>query len=444
MTRVIHTADTHLGYRQYHRPERRTDFLAAFRRVLEDAVEMDVDAVIHAGDLFHDRRPDLEDVLGALSALRDLDAAGIPFLAVVGNHEGKRDAQWLDLFATLGLATRLGRDPVVFGNVAVYGLDFVPRSRREDLSYEFVPPGDGRDVDTGDGPATDYAVLVAHGQFAPLVPDYGGRTDPWDARSVLEESTVGFDALLLGDEHTPCRERLEDGTVLTYPGSTERVSADERADRGYNIVEFEDGAGGPPGVHISRRGIPTREFVFVDVELADGEGVDRVNERVGQHDLADAVVVVSIESEGDGDGEGSGEGEGEGEAVAPADVEEHVRDAGALVARVTDRREATGTDDVEVSFADPDEAVRERVRELGLSAAARDIDETIRSGSVAKTNVADAVEERVRELVETGDPAPFEAADAPTETGDGEESSASTGGSPGADSDEQVSMEEYL
>ena len=52
MTRVIHTGDTHLGYQQYHEPIRREDFLAAFRQVIEDAVAEDVDAVVHAGDLF--------------------------------------------------------------------------------------------------------------------------------------------------------------------------------------------------------------------------------------------------------------------------------------------------------------------------------------------------------------------------------------------------------
>jgi muconate cycloisomerase len=38
MTRVIHTGDTHLGYRQYHSPERRRDFLDAFRQVVEDGI----------------------------------------------------------------------------------------------------------------------------------------------------------------------------------------------------------------------------------------------------------------------------------------------------------------------------------------------------------------------------------------------------------------------
>lgn len=402
MARVIHTGDTHLGYRQYHRPERRADFLAAFRRVIEDAVDAGVDAVVHAGDLFHDRHPDLQDLMGALSVLRDLDSAGIPFLAVVGNHETKRDAQWLDLYASLGLATRLGTEPVVVADTAFYGLDYVPRSRRDDLDYDFA------DHDA------NHAALVAHGLFDPIAPDYGGTSDHWDARTVLDEASVAFDALLLGDEHTPTREQLDCGTWATYPGSTERVSADERADRGYNIVQFDagDGAEETP-VHLSRRSIPTRDFVFVDVELADGEGLSRLQERVGQHELEDAVAVVRID--------------GDGEEIAPAHVEEYIQEAGALVARVTDRREATTDKEIEVSFADPDEAVRERVRDLGLSQGAREIDETVRESAIARTTIADTVEERVREIVENGETEIFESA--PPEPG----APAGAPGSGGAD-----------
>jgi len=363
MTRVIHTGDTHIGYQQYHRPERRADFLAAFRRVVGDAVETDVDAIVHAGDLFHDRRPDLQDILGTISALRTLSDASIPFLAVVGNHETKRDAQWLDLFESLGLAIRLDDEPHVLDDTAFYGLDFVPRSRRDDLDYEFAPHD------------ADHAALVTHGLFQPF--DYGD----WDAGEVLRESSVDFDAMLLGDNHAPDRTTVE-GAWITYCGSTERASADERDERGYNIVTFESDDG---GVSIARRGIPTREFVFVDVDLAEGEGADRVRERVGQHDVEDAVVIVTVD--------------GEGEQIASATVESYVAERGALVARVTDRREFD-EEEVEVSFADPDEAVRERVRELGLSSAARDIDETIRASKVADSNVADAVQERVEEIVD--------------------------------------------
>jgi len=420
MTRVIHTGDTHLGYRQYHRPERRQDFLEAFRAVVEDAVADDADAVVHAGDLFDDRQPGLPDLLGALSVLETLDAADVPFLAVVGNHESKRDAQWLDLFEAMGLATRLGREPEVVGDTAFYGLDFVPRNRREDLEYDFRPHD------------ADHAALVAHGRFAPLAPDYGNLE--WDASEVLEAAKVDFDAMLLADEHAPTRREV-DGTWVTYCGSTERASADERDARGYNVVEF-DGE-----VHLARRGIETRPFVFVDLELDPGEGPEQVLARLREHDLTDAVVHVTLS--------------GDGESVPAARIETAATEAGALVARVTDRREVSEEADLEVAFADPDDAVRERVRELGLSPAARDIDETVRASKVADTNVADEVKRGVEELIADGPAEAFEAAGGADGTDSGDPDEGEKGdradpdgnaeADPGSDgADDQATMEEYL
>ena len=413
MARVIHTGDTHLGYRQYHLPERREDFLDAFRQVVSDAVESDVDAVVHAGDLFHDRRPGLPDLLGTQEILETLAAADVPFLAVVGNHETKRDAQWLDLFEAMGLATRLDGTPTVVGDTAFYGLDFVPRARRADLAYEFEPHD------------ADHAALVSHGLFEPLVPDYGNVE--WDAAEVLAEATVEFNAMLLGDEHAPTRGEVDD-TWVTYCGSTERASADEREARGYNIVAFNK------GVDISRRGIETREFVFVDLELAAGEGFERVRDRLREHDLEDAVVHVGLT--------------GDGEEVSAARIESIADEAGALVARVNDRREIAEETDLEVAFADPDEAVRERVRELGLSEAARDLDGTIRESKVADSNVADETERRVEELLEEPsafEPAPAEEAETvadrlPDESDDTSEETAAEGGGASADAapDEQA------
>jgi DNA repair exonuclease SbcCD nuclease subunit len=411
MTRVIHTGDTHIGYQQYHVPERRQDFLAAFRAVVRDAIDDDVAAVVHAGDLFHDRRPTLSDIMGTLNVLEELADADIPFLAVVGNHEAKRDAQWLDLYASLGLATRLGAEPTVIDDTAFYGLDFVPRSKRDDLDYDFAP----HDV--------AHAALVTHGLFQPF--DYGD----WDAAELLAESSVDFDALLLGDNHDPGKRELDD-TWVTYCGSTERASASEREDRGYNIVTFDD------GVRITRRGLDTREFVFVDVELGPEEGVERVRSRVGQYDLEDAVVVVSID--------------GDGEPIPPATIEDYALERGALVARVTDHRELAADErETSVSFADPDDAVAERVRELGLSGAARDIDETVRASKVADANVADTVEDRVRELVEEN-PAALDTdgespGDESAEGGDGDTADTPSEADPAAaDGEDQASMEEFL
>jgi exonuclease SbcD len=362
MVRVIHTGDTHLGYRQYHAPERREDFLEAFRSVVEDAVEADVDAVVHAGDLYHDRRPGLRDILGTISVLRPLREHGIPFLAIVGNHEGTRDAQWLDLFETLALAERLDETGRVVDDTAFYGLDYVPESKRPDLDYEF----DDRDA--------DHSALVSHGLFTPFA------HANWDLDVVLEESNVDFDAVLLGDNHEADTAQVED-TWVTYCGSTERASASEREARGYNLVDFEDG-----DVAISRKGLDTRDFVFVDVDLGPADGTEYVRERLRERDLENAVVIVTVE--------------GDGDTVTPADVERFGDERGALITRVNDRREVEADDDVDVSFADPDEAVRERVREMGLSEASLDVDDTVRDDGVADTNVRQRVKQRVEAVLE--------------------------------------------
>ncbi|OYR82783.1 DNA repair exonuclease [Halorubrum sp. E3] len=427
MTRVIHTGDTHVGYAQYHSPVRRQDFLDAFAAVIDDAIDGEVDAVVHAGDLFHDRRPELADLMGTISVLRRLDDAGIPFLAVVGNHEATRGGQWLDLFERLGLATRLDDEPTVVGDTAFYGLDHVPVSRRDDLDYAFA------DHDA------EYAALVAHGLFEPF-----GYAD-WDTEEVLAESDVAFDAMLLGDNHTPDVAEVN-GTWVTYPGSTERASASEREGRGYNLVTFDaDAAGGDDRVEIRRRALDTRPFVFVEADLREGEGAARVRERVRQHDLDDAVVLVDVT--------------GEGDPVTPAAIEEFATDEGALIARVTDRREVETDAEVDVSFADPEDAVRERVEEMGLSEAGLDVEEAVRADTVPDTNVRETVKRRIEERVDDPDDlGAFDRSEARDEAGDGVESEADDGGSDestdgdatteptdsGDEPDGQVSMEDYL
>ena len=367
MAQLLHTGDTHIGYEQYHSPERRADFLRAFEQVVDDAIELDVDAVIHAGDLFQNRRPDLPDIQGTVQALRRLRDAAIPFLAIVGNHEEKRGQQWLDLFSDLGLAERLGAQPRIVGDIALYGLDYVPPATRDELTYSFT----GHDA--------AHAALVAHGLFEP----FSGAD--WDTSAVLSAAPVDFDALLLGDNHEPGITQVDE-TWVTYPGSTERTSASERANRGYNLVSTS-----ADGLRIERRQLDTRQFVFVDVDLAADDGATVIHERLREYDHTDAVTIITIE--------------GGGESIQPGPLEERALEAGALVARVNDRREIdTAEQDYEVTFADPDAAVRERVRELGLSTPGREIDQLIRDQEVAANNLRDRVYDRVEATLEAAPP----------------------------------------
>jgi len=392
VTRIVHTGDTHIGYQQYHSPARREDFIAAFRRVLADAADEQVDAVVHAGDLFNDRSPALRDLLATVEALRTLRDADVPFLAVVGNHEGTRDAQWLDLFERLGLATRLGDAPVTVGDTAFYGLDYVPAAKRDGLDYDF----ESHDA--------AHAALVSHGLFQPFA--HGD----WNLGEILDAAPVDFDAVLLGDDHQHDVTEVR-GATATYCGSTERASASERDPRGYNIVTFDG------DVRIARRGIETRDFVFIDETLAEGEGAALLRERIREAEVEDAVVVVTVE--------------GDGEDVVPAEIEAFGDEQGALVTRVNDRREhAESATETDISFADPDEAVDRRLQEMGLSEAARDVDAVVR-GDASDANVRDEVRGRVESLAEDG------ALDGASPTEDDAEAAA-------AEDDGQAGIGEYL
>ncbi len=104
-TRFLHCADIHLGYQQYGQKERFNDFAAAFNTVIDKAtgdylprrgqaavpfdtaVAGPVDFVLLAGDLFHKRAIDALTLNQAMRALRRLRDAGIPCIAVEGNHE---------------------------------------------------------------------------------------------------------------------------------------------------------------------------------------------------------------------------------------------------------------------------------------------------------------------------------------------------------------------
>jgi hypothetical protein len=113
---------------------------------------------------------------------------------------------------------------------------------------------------------------------------------------------------------------------------------------------------------------------------------------------------------------------------------------------VTDHR-AVGGDTADampdVDFADPDAAVRERVREMDLSDLGRRLDETIRDDAVADSNVRERVASAVGDAVDDGALEGSSGTDAePTA-----DAASTTDAEPTTDDDgaerDQVSMEDF-
>ncbi len=369
--RILHTADTHLGYKQYHSEARRKDFFAAFELVVNDAVEMQVDAIVHAGDLFDSRNPTLEDLLETMSLLSRLKAAEIPFLGIVGNHESKQNTQWLDLFEEMGLAARLGKKSHIVGNVAIYGIDSVPKSKIPIFDYSGFSPAENC-----------WKLLVMHQIMSPF--PYA----EWDCDEVLENLPFRVDAVLLGDYHEHAITKNKTGeTWITYPGSTERNSVSEMDARSYNIITLSE-----KGLEISKRTIPTRKFLPIKVELTgEDKPYEQIFSTVNEYfeEIPDSVVFLEIS--------------GDSEAVLSlSELEEYLLSKGALVPRVNDLRikESLPEEILKVSFSDPDHAVANEIKNMSLNDGGLIIDEIVRSPSVPRSRVDEETEGRLSKLIE--------------------------------------------
>jgi exonuclease SbcD len=91
--RLFHIADTHLGLSQFNRldPEsgmnlREKQIYDNFLSAIEKIIAERPDVLVHAGDLFDTVKPKTRAYTTVLEALERLHAAGIPVVAITGNH----------------------------------------------------------------------------------------------------------------------------------------------------------------------------------------------------------------------------------------------------------------------------------------------------------------------------------------------------------------------
>jgi DNA repair protein SbcD/Mre11 len=105
--KFLHLADVHLGCTRYQLVESPRDFFDAWMDVLRrHAVDEKVDFVLMCGDFFHKRSIPPETMNYAVEGLQILKSAGIPVVAIEGNHDQKHsdsEYSWLRSLANWGL-----------------------------------------------------------------------------------------------------------------------------------------------------------------------------------------------------------------------------------------------------------------------------------------------------------------------------------------------------
>lgn len=250
MTRFLHLADLHLGIRRYRSEERTRDFFYAWQEVIERyAIGEGVDFVLIAGDFFDARRVEPQAMNHAIAGLEQLRGAGIPVVAIEGNHdchEADNKFSWLRSLSQWGFLHLL--EPV-YGEGGVQLDPWNEQSRKG----SFIDIGGARifgslwygsTVGQALGSLIDslrnhhsthhYPIMMLHTDVE------GQLNRPIPALPIarLNELKSHIRYLALGHTH---KNFAIDGWVYN-PGSLEACSVDEYFnERGAYLVEIGDG-----------------------------------------------------------------------------------------------------------------------------------------------------------------------------------------------------------
>ncbi|HEY9629046.1 MAG TPA: exonuclease SbcCD subunit D [Coleofasciculaceae cyanobacterium] len=248
MPRFLHLADIHLGFDRYDNKQRTQDFFYALQDAIEKyAIAEKVDFVVIAGDLFEHRNILPVTLNQAQICLQSLQEAGIPVLAIEGNHDNRpygTKTSWLRYLADWGLLMLLEPGDPAQGEgfyspwqegyggyvdlacgVRVLGSQWYGASAPKAIeqiaaAIQGLPP-------------IAHTVLLFHHGLEGHIARYQGALRYVD---LLPLKQAGVDYLALGHIH---RSYTEAGWVFN-PGSTEANSIEEASfDRGVYLVEID-------------------------------------------------------------------------------------------------------------------------------------------------------------------------------------------------------------
>lgn len=244
--RILHTGDSHIGADlplRRRRPGRRRgdDLIDSFNRVIDRAIELDVQCLLHCGDLFDMPHPHVGALNAAGDALLRAAAIGIEVVVIPGNHE--RCAIPATLQMTHARIHILDKPQTITlrlagVSVTVSGFPCLRKRAREEISsaIEQTQWQDSR---------ADVRLLAVHEAFESATCGPGNfRFRDGDSVSPRGEVPDPFDYVACGHIHRrQDLHTLNGGPPIVYSGSPDRIAFAEVGEpKGCVLIE-QNGSG---------------------------------------------------------------------------------------------------------------------------------------------------------------------------------------------------------
>lgn len=362
---IAHISDTHLGKNQYKSDMRRQDYTDAFEEAVNKMIEMEdeIDVVIHTGDLFDSPNPDVKSITECIEIFSMLEDKDMEILSIVGNHERKRDSQWLDIVNKFEEVTRLDKEPISYQGVNIYGIDAIRKHswNTTDISLE--------------GDNDDFNIVCMHELIHPPVPEHMAD---YNAEDVLDELDLDVDILALGDYHESV-SKIYDGTLITYPGSTEKTSRDESENHSFNIYRIENNDYQSEKINLES----TRRFIQKEFSMSKGQGISVLKKQLKSYDEYfedNPVIVITLTGEDTG--------------FTKSEVEKVVKRMGAGLVKVVDKRGISNIPEGKVEDIDStkiETEIDDIISDMSISEEMKRIETVIRDEETPNNKVRERV-----------------------------------------------------
>lgn len=211
-TQVLVVGDTHIGRTEHPKTKEEIDPLGALIAAAEYSVDQEIDAVVHAGDVFHGNTTRIQALRTRQRVFERLNEAGIPFYYVRGNHEstpGNRLLNDLEGTAVFNLSTTM---TAVGTDVQLFGIDHHPEEDFPWGDLVFSKNGCGR-----------VSILVLHQTLRQLS---ANQAKSIDLSRIQRRFDGTFDFVVSGHHHDATTGSWN-GTPVMYTGAAERMSTNK-------------------------------------------------------------------------------------------------------------------------------------------------------------------------------------------------------------------------
>ncbi|NLF82958.1 MAG: exonuclease SbcCD subunit D [Candidatus Gastranaerophilales bacterium] len=291
--KLVHLADTHLGYRAYGRitPKglniRERDVIKTFKEALDKIAEINPELIIVAGDVFHRPRPGNTSIYLTIKFLLEFRTrCKAPIVMISGNHEASKTLENENILkiieATVPLVKVIDRqiEQFTLDNLGVSILG-IPYNALNDFDKTSIVPDS----------SYKYNILTIHGSFQGIK----SLENEADLISTDDINASKWDYVALGHYHS--YTKLADNVF--YAGSIERTSSNiwREADEPKGFIEYNLNT----GKHVFHKLQTPRNVVDtgkVDVNGLTAEEIDRVIERVVAQieDFDNSMVRITLEN----------------------------------------------------------------------------------------------------------------------------------------------------